>query len=389
MDTSAIADVVGGHHVGPAAPVRHVVLEADRFGTDAVGLCVATEHRDGTATSTSLDRLGRDHVPHLTERPPVAGPAIVVRDTALALRHLASTIRPTLAARAIAVTGGSGTSSTATWLVRLLDAAVGPSSGADLWEDHRAATAVLNAGPQHRWVVADTTRRHRGCEADDGQLLDPDIVVVAGPGPRSVATLGGDDAWLAESRQLVDRCRPSLVVVPEELADQFGSAAVSTYDRNGDDGATRFGCSAPPAARAACAAAGVPADPVECDIAAPDHITPEGVRVVDLGQRVSAGDVLIGLDHLAGAVTAGGGSAPVVGLFGPIDDGPLARRRLEPWLVQQASARGIVVWSLGRSDHGVEPFEDPEAAAADIGALGPGATVLLAGAATAAVRALL
>lgn len=382
MDSSELARVVGGHHVGTPARLCSVVLSPDHFGGDATALHVATEHRDATMTSSLLAELAEQGMPQLCERPPHGGPAVVVRDAAAALDTAAAEVRDGLDVHAIAVVGGSFTEAVTQALLDALADSAGSSAGAGRWECYRASTAVLNVERHHRWVVVDLARSHLGRASVDAALVAPEVVVVAGDGPRHVGLLGEPERWLDEARAVVEIARPARVIAPVSvgslLADACASvgATLTTFEPV----AGQWPVTA--VVDASLDAIGAQRDS-GTDDGPPVRRTVEGVDLVELGDRVSPGEMRAALQWLATA------QKPRAAVLGRVDDGPTVRPELEAWLGREAAEAGVVLWTGPDTSFGVEAHDDAAELAADIAALGWGATVLLAGSGTTAVAALL
>lgn len=174
--------------------VENLVFErvcTDSRAIEAGDLFVALsgEHFDGNQFAAAAAKAGA--VAGLFSRESDVLPAVVVKDTRLALGQLAKLNRDSFAGELIALTGSSGKTSTKEMLAAILGqrAPVYATEG-NFNNEIGLPLSLLNIGPEHRYAVVEMGAAKRGDIRYLCQFAQPQVALLTNAQPAHIAGFG-------------------------------------------------------------------------------------------------------------------------------------------------------------------------------------------------------
>lgn len=400
LTTAEVAELVGGRHVGPATPVRSIVLDhRDLGGTDGPLFVGARYRFPPDDTNRHVTVAAARGVPYLTEWAPVGGTAIVVPDSEEALLALAGALRDRLEDRVIAITGSVGKTTTralteAAVATRYQTVATARSHNNEL----SVPATLLRAEATTECVVVELGARYRHQIARLAAVVKPTVGVLLHVGEAHLGTFGSREAIAVTKTELVTGlARAATAVVPASppplvapLLTELACPAL-TYGDGGDVVAaevriddtlglevvvdTPWGraTARPPcrgrhnvdnvlASLAAAAAVGVAPDVAaaamsEAQLEAHRSIVTrrdDGLVVLDDTYNATPSSVAAALRALV--------EIPArrhVAVLGPIDDGPLVNAELHSATTQLARELGVELLAFKAPLYGLPTVTDP------------------------------
>lgn len=172
---------------------------------------------DGHAFMDSALRSGAAAV--LAERAPDKGPALVVRDSRVALGQLGRYWRRRMSASLVAITGSNGKTTVKQMLASILSSAGRTlATEGNLNNDIGVPLTLARLSPDDRFAVIEMGANHAGEIAWLGEIAEPDVAVVTNAGPAHLEGFGSLDG--------VARAKGELF----QLLDQDGTAVINADD---------------------------------------------------------------------------------------------------------------------------------------------------------------
>ncbi len=258
-----VAEATGGRLVGdPATPVAGVSVDSRAVAPGELFVALRGERFDGHRFTAEARRNGAAAVLVAT---PALGeePAVIVADTATALRDLAAYRRAELDVPVVAITGSTGKTTTKDLLAAAL-----PGSTASLRSYNNEVgvpLTVLAAGPDTTYLIVEAGSRGVGHLRWLLPAIRPDVAVITNLGVVHLETFGTVERLAAAKWELVEGLKPEgVAVLPSDdprlrrehpgRTITFGAgpgADVAVRDVTpGDDGRARFRLVTPAGERA-------------------------------------------------------------------------------------------------------------------------------------------
>jgi UDP-N-acetylmuramoyl-tripeptide--D-alanyl-D-alanine ligase len=403
---------IGGRLIGPDVEFEGASFDSRTTRPGQLFVPIVAE-RDGHDFIGSARERGASV--HLTSEPDPFrrdGTAIEVADTAQALLALAQWARPRLSAKVVGVTGSVGKTSAKDLMAAACGAELRTTANERSFNNEQGLpVTILNAPDDTEVLILEMGMRGFGHIAQLCEIARPDIGVVTVVGHAHTELVGGLEGVARAKGELVEALPASGTAVlnaDDERVVAMRSrtrAGVVTYGALGDvrvsdivldaqaraafrvdtpwgSGATQLAVSGAHMvtnAAAAVAVAGVVGVDLEAALAALSTATVSGMRmeilttasgatIVNDAYNANPTSMIAALDALA-AMDADRRIA-VLGLMAEIDEAETAHREV----AAHALGRGLELVTVGTSDYGMEPLNDPVAA---IGRLGPRDVVLV------------
>lgn len=190
-----------------------IATRGELMGADVEFCCVGTDSRairkgqlfvalkgenfDGHEYATQSLEQGASAV--LVAKPSNASPAIVVKDTRLALGDLATHWRAKFDMPVVAITGSNGKTTVKEMLAAILKVAAGDDASVlatqgNLNNDIGLPITMLNLGKQHRYAVLEMGMNHTGELSYLTKLAKPNVALVNNAGTAHIGELGSVEA---------------------------------------------------------------------------------------------------------------------------------------------------------------------------------------------------
>lgn len=191
---SDIAKAVGGQLLGADVLVMSVDTDSRRIQPQQLFVALKGERFDGNQFAQDALKLGAAAV-MISDESQTARPAVLVNDTRLALGKLANAWRKTLATPIAAITGSNGKTTTKEMLHAILVAATEDSAAVhatqgNLNNDIGMPLTLLNARPNHRYIVLEMGMNHLGEIAYLSNIAQPTVAVIVNAGTAHIGELG-------------------------------------------------------------------------------------------------------------------------------------------------------------------------------------------------------
>jgi UDP-N-acetylmuramoyl-tripeptide--D-alanyl-D-alanine ligase len=194
MMLSEIAKAVNGQMHGADVLVTSVDTDSRNIKQAQLFVAIKGERFDGNAYA--LEALGKGAAAALiSDANCTAQPAILVKDTRIALGQLAAYWRNKMTASVIAITGSNGKTTTKEMLVAILAATSGGinqvhATYGNLNNDIGLPLTLLKAQPQHQYIVVEMGMNHLGEIEYLTQIAKPSVAVINNAGTAHIGELG-------------------------------------------------------------------------------------------------------------------------------------------------------------------------------------------------------
>lgn len=194
MRLTEIAKAVNGQIIGEDVFIESIDTDSRSIRQGQLFVALKGERFDGNAYAVEALNKGAAAT-LISDASSKAEPAILVKDTRLALGQLAYYWRNKISAPVIAITGSNGKTTTKEMLVAILAAATGDSKQVhatygNLNNDIGLPLTLLKATPQHQYVVLEMGMNHFGEIAYLTKIARPNVAVINNAGTAHIGELG-------------------------------------------------------------------------------------------------------------------------------------------------------------------------------------------------------
>ncbi|MFZ9641928.1 MAG: UDP-N-acetylmuramoyl-tripeptide--D-alanyl-D-alanine ligase [Candidatus Methylopumilus sp.] len=197
MRLSEIAMATQGQLIGADVEVCCVGTDSRAIQAGQLFVALQGEHFDGHDYLAQSLAQGASAV--LVAKAGDQHPAVLVKDTRLALGTLAAHWRAKFQIPVVAITGSNGKTTVKEMLAAILRVAAGDDNGVlatkgNLNNDIGLPLTMLNLGNQHRYAVLEMGMNHSGEIAYLTQLAKPNVALVNNAGTAHIGQLGSVEA---------------------------------------------------------------------------------------------------------------------------------------------------------------------------------------------------
>ena len=194
MTLSALALAVNGVVLGEDVSFTSVGTDSRNIEPGQLFVALKGEHFDGNQYAEQALLQGAAAV-LISDDALTVRPAVLVKDSRLALGQLAAYWRQTMPARVVAVTGSNGKTTTKEMLAAILVAASGDAASVhatagNLNNDIGLPLTLLKTQSQHRYVVAEMGMNHLGEIDYLTHIARPNVAVINNAGIAHIGELG-------------------------------------------------------------------------------------------------------------------------------------------------------------------------------------------------------
>jgi UDP-N-acetylmuramoyl-tripeptide--D-alanyl-D-alanine ligase len=201
MRLSEIALATKGQLLGADVEIKSVGIDSRAIQTQQLFVALKGENFDGHDYATHSLEKGAAAVMVSDD---VASPAVLVKDTRLALGDLAAHWRHKFSIPVVAITGSNGKTTVKEMLAAILRATVGAdekvlATQGNLNNDIGLPLTMLNLNQQHEFAVLEMGMNHLGEIRYLTHLAEPDVALVNNAGSAHIGELGSCEA-IAEAK---------------------------------------------------------------------------------------------------------------------------------------------------------------------------------------------
>ena len=201
MHLSEIALATKGQLVGADVEIKSVGTDSRAIQAQQLFVALKGENFDGHDYAAQSLAQGAAAVMVSSN---VASPAVIVKDTRLALGDLAAYWRNKFAMPVVAITGSNGKTTVKEMLATILKTAAGAdekvlATQGNLNNDIGLPLTMLNLNQQHEFAVLEMGMNHRGEIRYLTHLAKPDVALVNNAGSAHIGELGSYEA-IAEAK---------------------------------------------------------------------------------------------------------------------------------------------------------------------------------------------
>ena len=201
MRLSEIALATKGQVIGADVEIESVGTDSRAIQSQELFVALKGENFDGHDYAAQSLQKGAAAVLVSTN---VASPAVLVKDTRLALGDLAAHWRHKFSMPVVAITGSNGKTTVKEMLASILKVAAGAdekvlATQGNLNNDIGLPLTMLNLNQQHEFAVLEMGMNHRGEIRYLTHLAEPDVALVNNAGSAHIGELGSCEA-IAEAK---------------------------------------------------------------------------------------------------------------------------------------------------------------------------------------------
>ena len=194
-----IAKIVEGHLIGDDCEIASIGIDSRNITQNQLFIGIKGENFDGNTYAFDAIKQGAAAV-LVNDADTKARPAVIVKDTRLALGKLASDWRHQFSLPIVAVTGSNGKTTVKEMLVSILNAATYKENSLDVTKVHATIgnlnndiglpLTLLKMTDQHAYVVIEMGMNHLGEINYLTNITQPTVAVISNAGTAHIGQLG-------------------------------------------------------------------------------------------------------------------------------------------------------------------------------------------------------
>jgi UDP-N-acetylmuramoyl-tripeptide--D-alanyl-D-alanine ligase len=195
MMLSEIATALNASHIGPDVRVQSVGTDSRAIANEQLFVAIKGEHFDGNTFAPEAIKLGAAAV-LVSDANLKISPAILVKDTRLALGELAHYWRQKFDLPVVAITGSNGKTTVKEMIAAILNAAKGKvlATKGNLNNDIGMPLTLLNLRAEHTYAVIEMGMNHLNEIRYLSKIACPQVAVINNAGTAHIGELGSREA---------------------------------------------------------------------------------------------------------------------------------------------------------------------------------------------------